>query len=89
MKVGVIVANGQLGSDVVLAFIENGDNVIARNHDKVELEWFQTLEKVLSEAQPEVIINTTAMLHLDQYEQGPVKSFTVNGIGLRNLALVS
>ena len=38
MKVGVIGANGQLGSDVVLAFLENGDDVIELNHDKVELE---------------------------------------------------
>jgi dTDP-4-dehydrorhamnose reductase len=89
MKVGVIGANGQLGSDVVLAFLENGDNVIKLNHDKIELEQFESVEKVLSDAQPEVIVNTAAMHHLDQCEQDPVKSFKVNGIGLRNLALVS
>ena len=89
MKVGVIGANGQLGSDVVLAFLENGDDVIELNHDKVELERFETIDNVLSEVQPEVIINTAAMHHLDQCEQDLVKFFSFNGIGLRNLALVS
>ena len=89
MRVGVIGANGQLGSDVVLAFLENGDDVIELNHDKIELEQFENVERILSDSQPEIIINTAAMHHLDKCEQNPVKSFTVNGIGLRNLALIS
>ena len=89
MKVGVTGANGQLGSDVVLAFLENGDDVIELNHDRIELEQFENVEKVLYELQPEIIINTAAMHHLDKCEQNPLRSFSVNGIGLRNLALIS
>ena len=89
MRVGVIGANGQLGSDVVLAFLENGDDVIELNHDKIELEQFENVERILSDSQPEIIINTAAMHHLEKCEQNPVKSFTVNGIGLKNLALIS
>ncbi|SVD95172.1 uncharacterized protein METZ01_LOCUS448026, partial [marine metagenome] len=89
MKVGVIGANGQLGSDVVLAFLENGDDVIELNHDKIELEQFENVERILSDCQPEIIINTAAMHHLDKCEQNPLKSFSVNGIGLKNLGLIS
>ena len=89
MKVGVIGANGQLGSDLVGSFLENGDSVIQLNHDKIELEKYESVEEVLFKAQPEIIVNTAAMHHLEKCEQNPVKSFMVNGIGLRNLALVS
>ena len=89
MKVGIIGANGQLGSDLVGAFLENGDNVFELNHDKIELENLESVENVLFKVQPEIIVNTAAMHHLDKCEQDPIKSFMVNGIGLRNLALVS
>ena len=89
MKVGVVGANGQLGSDIVKAFLENGDNVNELNHDQIELEQLNSVEKVLFEFQPDIIVNTAAMHNLDQCEQDPLKSFSVNGIGMRNLALVS
>ena len=88
MKVGVIGANGQLGSDVVLAFLENGDDVIELNHERIELENFGNVEKILHELQPEIIINTAAMHNVDKCEQNPLKSFSVNGIGLKNLGII-
>lgn len=89
MRIVVIGANGQLGSDIVSAFLENGDKVIELNHDNIELEEFDIVEKILIETQPEIIVNTAAMHNLEKCEKDPLKSFKVNGIGLRNLSLVS
>jgi len=89
MKIAVIGANGQLGSEIVSAFLKNGDDVIELNHDKIELEKFEIVERVLFETQPEMIVNTAAMHNLEKCEKEPIKTFMVNGIGLRNLSLVS
>jgi dTDP-4-dehydrorhamnose reductase len=44
MKVAVIGANGQLGSDVYSAFQDNGDDGIALNHDTFEVNDFKTVD---------------------------------------------
>ena len=88
MKVGIIGANGQLGTDLALAFLENGDDVVELNHDVIEIEQFENVEKVLLGSQLDIIINTAAMHHVEKCEQNPIKSFSVNGIGLKNLGII-
>ena len=89
MKVAVIGANGQLGSDVYRVFQDNGDNVVALNHDAFEVSNFETVDYVMHDVMPDLVINTAAMHNVEACEEDPVKSFAVNGIGARNLALVS
>jgi len=89
MKVAVIGANGQLGSDVYKAFQDNDDEVVVLNHDVLEVSDFETVDSVLHDLVPDLVVNTAAMHNVEACEEDPAKSFAVNGIGARNLAQVS
>ena len=87
MKVVVIGANGQLGSDVAAAFERNADTVVPLSHAEIEIASYESVSRCLSEVQPELVVNTAAMHHVERCEQEPEKAFAVNALGSRNLAL--
>jgi dTDP-4-dehydrorhamnose reductase len=89
MRVVVIGADGQLGTDVVRAFADNGDTVSPLTHADIELSSMDSLSSRLRELRPELVVNTAAMHHVEKCELEPDKAFGVNGIGARNLAVVS
>jgi dTDP-4-dehydrorhamnose reductase len=89
MKLAVIGANGQLGADVVRSFEANGDHVYPLTHADVEIVDRESVFHVLQNLQPDLVINTAAMHHVEKCEQDPEKAFAVNALGARNLALVS
>lgn len=89
MKVAVIGANGQLGSDVAAEFGKNGDVVVPLTHAEIELANLDSVSNCLGKLQPELIVNTAAMHHVEKCEQDPASAFAVNGMGSRNLALVA
>jgi dTDP-4-dehydrorhamnose reductase len=86
MKIAVIGANGQLGSDMVTAFTAAGDAVESLTHTDIEISDWESTSQFLDKLRPNVIVNTAAMHHVDKCEQEPAKAFAVNGIGSRNLA---
>jgi dTDP-4-dehydrorhamnose reductase len=89
MKVAVIGANGQLGSDVYRAFQNNVDNVVALNHDAFEVSDLKVVDSVMHDLTPDLVVNTAAMHNVETCEEDPAKAFLVNGVGARNLAQVS
>ena len=89
MKVAVVGANGQLGSDVYRAFQNNGDEMAAINHDRFEVNDFETVDSVMHGIMPDLVVNTAAMHNVEGCEIDPARAFAVNGIGARNLAQVS
>lgn len=89
MKVAVLGANGQLGSDVVSVFIDRGDHVIPIDHSNIELANIESVRSCLEAADAAMVVNTAAMHHLDHCEQQPQKALAVNAAGARNLALVT
>lgn len=89
MKVAVIGANGQLGSDVAAAFEKIGDTVVPLTHAEIELANLDSVSKCLRELQPQLVVNTAAMHHVERCEQEPEKAFAVNALGSRNLALMA
>ena len=89
MKVAVVGANGQLGSDVYRAFQDKGDEVVALNHDAFDVSDFKTVDSVMSTIMPDLVFNAAAMHNVEACEEDPAKAFEVNGIGARNLAQVS
>ena len=89
MKIAVIGANGQLGSDAVAAFRSNGDEVAPLTHSEIELQDIGSVSRCLEAIGPEVIVNTAAMHHVENCEREPEKAFAVNGLGTRNLALAA
>ncbi len=86
MKVAVLGANGQLGSDVCAAFAQNGDEVVALTHADVELSSATSVHDALSALNPEFIVNTAAMHHVEKCEADPAAAFAANAIGAKNVA---
>jgi len=89
MKIAVIGANGQLGSDVVAAFRSRGDEVVPLAHSDIELSDIDSVSACLQGLRPHVVVNTAAMHHVENCEREPEKAFAVNGLGTRNLALAA
>ncbi|MGA9882400.1 MAG: dTDP-4-dehydrorhamnose reductase [Candidatus Acidiferrales bacterium] len=89
MKIAVIGASGQLGHDAVSAFTAKGDEVCPLTHAEIELSDFGSVQAIMKKAQPELVINTAAMHHVENCEREPEKAFAINGIGAANLALAA
>ena len=85
MKIAVIGANGQLGSELCEQF-EEKHQVVGLTHSDIEITNFLSAKTVLSEINPDVIINTAAYHNLPDCEKNPDISFQVNAIGALNLA---
>jgi len=88
-RVAVIGANGQLGSDICKVYRESGDTVYELNHDKVDVIDTKSCFNEIDKIKPDLLINTAAMHYVESCEENPEKSFLVNGIGAKNLALIS
>jgi dTDP-4-dehydrorhamnose reductase len=89
MKIVVIGGDGQLGSDLVTAFTANGDAVRALTHSHIEIANPASVSCLLEKIQPNLIINTAAMHHVENCEREPEKAFAVNGLGPKNLAVAA
>ena len=89
MKIAVVGANGQLGTELVQAFADNGDEVCALTHADIEIANPDSVHSALVELQPQVIVNTAAMHHVEKCEQEPEEAFAVNALGPMNLARVA
>lgn len=87
MKLAVIGANGQLGTDLQQVLSAEHD-VIALNHADVEITDIDSLKKVLSSTKPEIVLNTAAYHVVPEAEKFPDKAFRINGTGTLNLARV-
>ncbi|WP_287588094.1 dTDP-4-dehydrorhamnose reductase [Candidatus Borrarchaeum sp.] len=83
MKVAVIGAKGQLGSDLVKVF--DADEVISLTHEEIEVEHLDSC-KIFKKSTPDVIVNTAAFHKTDACEDNPEKTFLVNTIGAKNVA---
>lgn len=85
MKVAIIGSSGQLGSDLVKVF-DNGE-VIPLIHEEIEVRDYSSCAK-LGSLSPDVVINTAAFHKTDACEDDPLKTFSVNAIGSKNVAQI-
>lgn len=87
MKVAVIGANGQLGSDVCRQF-SSGNEVVGLVHGDIEITDIDGVDQVLTDLSPDVVINTAAFHRVPECEEKPEEAFNVNSLGALNLAKV-
>jgi dTDP-4-dehydrorhamnose reductase len=86
VKVAVLGSNGQLGSDVCASFRRNGDEVIGLTHADLEVTSASQVDRVLSASNPEFVVNTAAMHHVEKCEADPIRAFHDNAIGAKHVA---
>lgn len=79
-------AGGMLGRDLVEMF---GEEARAVRHDEMEITDPLSVEKVLKGLRPKVVINSVAYTDVDGCETNRERAFSVNGEGVRSLALVT
>ncbi|MCY7410244.1 MAG: dTDP-4-dehydrorhamnose reductase [Chitinophagales bacterium] len=88
MKIAIIGANGQLGTDCSEVFSQNHE-VVALNHSDIEIADIDSVKKVLGEMKPDVVVCTAAAHNVPKCESEPNVAFKINGIGSLNLAKIS
>jgi len=87
MKIIVIGASGQLGSDLCKQ-IGTAD-LVPLTHADIEITRMDSVRDSLSKHRPDIIINTAAFHRVDDCEVDPNKAFRVNALGARNVAVVA
>jgi dTDP-4-dehydrorhamnose reductase len=87
MKLVVIGANGQLGTDL-LEVLSKEHDVIGLNHSDIEITEIDSVKNALSAIKPSIVLNTAAYHIVPEAEKFPAKAFQINGIGTMNLAKV-
>lgn len=83
MRIAVIGARGQLGTDLLPLL---GEGVVPLGHDEIDITDASRVAAVLSQVRPECVINVAAGNLVDQAEDEPEVAFAVNAFGPRNLA---
>lgn len=88
MKVAVIGANGQLGTDICEVFATK-HSVMPLTHQDIEIGDIDNVKKVLTEIKADAVICTAAAHNVPKCETEPDTAFKINGMGSLNLAKVS
>ncbi|MBC7130820.1 dTDP-4-dehydrorhamnose reductase [Candidatus Bathyarchaeota archaeon] len=87
MRIAVIGANGQLGTDLV-KILSKEHKVIGLTHHDIEVTDRKSCLK-LKKYNPDIIINTAAFHKTELCEEEPFKTFSVNAIGAKNIAEIA
>ncbi|MGH9471118.1 MAG: dTDP-4-dehydrorhamnose reductase [Terriglobales bacterium] len=86
MKLFLIGANGQLGSDLRQAAAAAGHAVAGFTHAQLDVRDAAALERAIAAERPAAVISTAAFHKVEVCEQEPEPSFAVNAIGVLHLA---
>ena len=87
MKLAIIGANGQLGTDLQ-EVLSAEHKIIGLNHADIEITDIDNVRNVLLSAKPDIVLNTAAYHIVPEAEKFPDKAFHINGTGTLNLAKV-
>lgn len=86
MKILVTGSNGMLGQDLMPVLREDHDT-ISFPKEKLDVTRKDNAHKAILETNPDLVINCAAYTNVDGAEEEIYKAFSVNGIGVQNLAL--
>ena len=85
MKILLIGANGQLGSDI--AKILHSEEVLPLAHADIEIAEEASVRSKIEDYSPDVVVNTAAYHRAADCEKNDLESFRINSIGAKNLAI--
>jgi dTDP-4-dehydrorhamnose reductase len=87
MKVLLIGANGQLGSELCVALKKY--DLIALTDKDIDITDIDSVFQICHKHKPEIIINTAAYVCVDDCEDNVALAFKVNALGARNVAVAA
>ena len=86
MKIAIIGADGQLGSDLVKTL--KREELFPLYYPDFDITKPEKTREILSQLDLEIVINTAAYHRVDECEENPPHAFEVNSIAVRDLALI-
>jgi dTDP-4-dehydrorhamnose reductase len=84
MRILVIGADGQLGSD--LCRVISPEELIPLTIKELDITRREIVHSVIKKYQPGIVVNTAAFHHLDKCEDAPETAFAVNAVGAKYVA---
>src|SRR5437868_5002095 len=88
MKILLIGANGQLGTDLYTQLQEAGHAVTPATRDTLNICASEQAKTAIASVAPDLVINTAAFHNVEICEAEAEQAFEVNTIAIRNLALL-
>ena len=89
MRIVIIGAGGQLGSDLAEVLQQSHQEVVPLTRQDLDITDSGALREKLTQLMPDVILNCSVYHPVDECESHPAKSFAVNAIAVRDLGLVA
>ncbi len=86
MKIFLIGANGQLGTDLRQLLKTENIQVVPFTHRELDIRDAETTARAIESHRPDFVINTAAFHKVEECEKQPAVSFEVNAIAVMNLA---
>lgn len=85
MKILLLGADGQLGSQLRVALAPLGD-VVALTRSQADLRHRDVLRRTIRAERPDIVVNAAAYTAVDRAESEPELAFAVNGLACETLA---
>lgn len=85
MRVLILGANGQLGSDICEVFSKDWD-VVKAIHRDADINNFWAARSLIDKINPDCLINTAAAHNVEKCEANPDTCYKTNALATRNLA---
>lgn len=86
MRVLVTGAAGQVGSELIQRGEELGLQMLAVDHQELDLRQQSAVDRCIQKLQPDILINAAAYTAVDKAESEPELAYAVNRDGAANLA---
>lgn len=89
MKILITGANGLVGRALIKECSSHGDEVLAYDHNALDIGDTGAVQRVIGEQRPDAVINCAAWTDVDGCESDPGRAERVNALGPENLARAS
>ena len=86
MKILITGSNGMLGHDLIKVLEKNNDLILTTSKT-LDITDKEQVMKFIGDSKPDIVINSAAYTDVDGCEENPDLAYSVNGEGVRNLAL--
>jgi len=88
MKLLITGANGQLGRGIIDASQSKGCRVQAPSEEDLDITDLAKVDRIITDLQPNLVINTAAYTQVDQAETEEALAFKINKTGCTHLAQI-